>query len=457
MRKAIGVVFRVAGRVGQVSMPLLCAGVLASGIATPARARTAAVDSTATLVTLDNGLKLLLAPDPAATAVNVAAWVDAGVRYERAGAVGISHLVEHITSGGGSAGGADSDRRRIEAEGGSSAAYTAADYTCYSHTVPRAAIETVFRLEAARLAVQPSPAMLEAARTSVREENRARRANPIERSLQALTATAFTRHPYRWPVPGSDSDLERITLDECRAFLRSRYTPDHVLITVVGDFDPTQVQALARRTFGALRTHGEKGAPGDEPERSSPRRATVTSDFGLRLVTAGWTLPPETVDAPALDLIAALLSQGPLSRLNQSLVSSEGGCRLVQAGRDGRRDASVFWALAALEPEADSAAVENRMIDAIESLARTSVGEDELDRARRSLEISLLLGRETVRDCGQALGIAQLVDGDWHAANRRLERLRSLTAADLQKAARELTAARRTVVWLRPPATEGRP
>ena len=437
-------------------MVLAFAGVFGTAVAAPARDPSAPTDSAATVITLANGLDLLLAPDPAATAVNVAAWIDAGVRYERPGIVGISHLVEHITSGGRSGGGADSDRRRIEAEGGSSAAYTAADYTCYSHTVPREAIETVLKLEAARLAIEPTPAMLEAARASVRAENRSRRGNPIERSLQSLSAAAFTKHPYRWPVLGNDRDLESITLEACRAFLRARYTPDHVLITVVGDFDPAQVQALARRTFEPIRTRGENSAAIDEPVPTAPRRATVASDFGLRLLAVGWTIPPAAVDAPTLDLIAAVLSQGPLARLNQDLVSGDGRCRFVQAGRDGRHDATVFWGLAALEPEADSVSVENRLISGIESLAQAPVPDDELSRARRWLELSLLFGRETTRDRGQAFGVAQVVDGDWHVANRRLERLRSLTPADLQKAARALTAARRTVVWLRP-AEGGRP
>src|SRR5512134_2125355 len=99
-------------------------------------------------LTLGNGVRVLLAPDPRAAAVDVAVWVEAGVRYERPGIVGISHLFEHLTSMGVAPGGDDELRRRIAALGGHSAAYTAADFTCYTHTVPRAALESVVRLEA---------------------------------------------------------------------------------------------------------------------------------------------------------------------------------------------------------------------------------------------------------------------------------------------------------------------
>ena len=82
------------------------------------------------------------------------------------------------------------------------------------------------------------------------------------------------------------------------------------------------------------------------------------------------------------------------------------------------------------------------------SLAGEPIGGEELDRARRQLELAILLGRQSARDRGQALGTAQMIAGDWHDADRQLERLRALTPADVQQAAaRTLAAARRTVVW----------
>jgi predicted Zn-dependent peptidase len=46
--------------------------------------------------TLKNGLRLVLVPDPQATAVDVAVWYDAGSRLDRAGKTGLAHLFEHL-------------------------------------------------------------------------------------------------------------------------------------------------------------------------------------------------------------------------------------------------------------------------------------------------------------------------------------------------------------------------
>ena len=84
------------------------------------------------------------------------------------------------------------------------------------------------------------------------------------------------------------------------------------------------------------------------------------------------------------------------------------------------------------------------------------MGEEELDRVRRQEEIGTLLAWQTTRGSAEALGSALLVDGDWHAAALRLERVRRLTPADLQRAAaRVLVGAGRNVLWVvpaKPPA-----
>jgi zinc protease len=404
-------------------------------------------------LTLKNGLRVLLVPDPRATAVDVSVWVQAGVRYERPGKLGISHLAEHLSSRGATPGGADELRRRIEAEGGTTAAYTTADFTCYTHTVPRAALAMVLRLEAGRFGLRPTQAMLDQERAVVREENRARaRANPLERGLQRLYATAFATHPYRWPVLGSDDDLQRITLGECEDFLRTRYTPDQVFIAIVGDFDPDQASDELRRGFEPLRQRGESRTAAAEPEPNGERRAVEGGELQVPMVIVGWRVPTgATGDAPALDLISILLSRGPAARLNLRRVGGEQLSLFAQTGRDRRRDATMFWAAAAARSAGDTAAVERRLLSEIETLATEPVSGEELDRARRQLEVALLLGRQSARDRGQVLGTSQMNAGDWRDADRQLERLRSLTPADLQAAAaRTLIAARRTVVWMSP-------
>ncbi len=406
------------------------------------------------LLTLKNGVRILLVPDPRAAAVSVAVWVEAGVKYERSGLNGISHLAEHLSARGIAAGGERELRRRIEAEGGTTASFTTADFTCFAYAVPRAALERVLQLEAGRFAARPTQAMLEHDREVAREENRVRaRLNPLERPLQHLYATAFATHPYRWPVLGSDEDLARITLKACEEFLRSRYTPDQTLITVVGDFDPDEALGFIRRHIEPIERRGGGRAPpaSREAEPGGERRRVATGDLPVAVLVVGWRVPAGAAgtDAAALDLLSALLSGGPSGRLSSRLVAGEQTCLIARSGRDRQRDATMFWAAATVRPGSDSSAVESGLVGEIEKLAGEPIGGAELDRARRQLEVAVLLGRQSAGGRGQALGTAQMIAGDWREADRQLERLRALTPADLQQAAaRTLAASHRTVVWL---------
>lgn len=421
--------------------------------APPAAAAPAPEAAAPRWLTLKNGARLLLVPDPRAAAVSVGLWVETGVRFERPGIIGLSHLVEHLSARGIAPGGDAEVRRRIEAAGGTSASFTTADFTCFTHTVPRASLEMVLQLEAARFSARPSQAMLDLDRAAVRAENRNRsRLNPLERPLQTLYATAFPTHPYRFPVIGLDEDLGRITLKECQDYLQARYTPARAVFTVVGDFDADEALALARRHLESIPGRGKRddARTAREPEPGGERRHASASDLPVPLLTVGWRVPAGAPDEVAeLELISTLLTGRSASRLARRLIAEQQTCLFARSGRERLRDATLFWAAAALRPGADTAAVESTLVAEIERLASEPVSGEELDRARKQLEVALLVGRQGASDRGQALGAAQMIAGDWHDADRQLERLRALTPADLQRAAaRTLVAARRNVVWM---------
>ena len=129
--------------------------------------------------------------------------------------------------------------------------------------------------------------------------------------------------------------------------------------------------------------------------------------------------------------------------------TAAGQALFARTGRDGQRDATMFWAAAAARPGSDSSAVEAGLVEEVEKLAAEPIGGEEMDRARRQLEVAILLGRQSAEDRGRALGIAHMIEGDWRHADRHLERLRSLTPADVQQAAaRTFAAMSRYARWL---------
>jgi zinc protease len=406
----------------------------------------------ARIVTLRNGLRLLLAPDSLATAVDVAVWYDAGSRHDRAGKTGIAHLFEHLMFGGSSRYGPGEHGRLVREEGGQSGAYAAADFTCFYETLPPDDLELAIRLEADRMTgLRITQKGVDEERRLVAGE-RARNTTEIGRGLERLYAMAFKVHPYRWPVYGLEEDLPRLTLKDCLDFYRAHFGPARAVVTIVGNFDPDQAVAWAKEHFEPLKDSGRPGPPppSEEPQ-TGERRATAPGESPSRILMVGWRVPPRTdPDWPALSVLQALLTRGRAARLDRALVTDQALCLSVQGDMSTRKDGSLFFLAAEVSPRADSAEVEARLFDEVSRVASGPVSAEELERARRQVETSVWFGLPTTRARAQALGNSQILTGDALDLDRQLGRIRTCTAEDLRRAARLLDPARREVLWLMP-------
>ena len=409
-------------------------------------------------VKLDNGLELLLAPDPAAAAVDVAVWYASGTRYERAGQVGIAHLFEHLMFRGATKYGPQQHVRRIAAEGGTFGASTSADYTCFYESLPPEALRLAFDLEADRMSgLRLTQAVLDAERAAIREERARRPGGAVGRGLERLYGVAFADHPYRWPVFGYDADLSKLTLAQAKEWYAAHFGPRNAVITVTGRFDAAEAEAQARKIFGGLSGGRAAAAPAARGSAARAGRASETGETRVALLFLGWRGPGRNdSDAALFPLLANVLGSGEDGRLEQALVGADRTFRSVEAQLDARRDGSMLYAMAAVDPAADTARVEASLAAEVERLAGQPLPDSELTRAKAQAESGILFGWMASRGRAQALGTARMSDGDARAAASQLERIRACTAADLQRAAGKLlTPARRSLVWVRPAATTG--
>ena len=423
-------------------------------MAAPGRA--ADLPAPVTELKLENGLTVLLAPDPAATTVDVAVWYRAGTRWERVGRTGITHLIEGLMFAGSSRFGSGEHRQRIAAAGGTLGTFTTPDYSCFYETVPPPALDLALVLEADRMAsVTLTAATVEAARRQAIAARKASSAEnaPVGQGLRALYALAWAGHPYRWPASGLTGDLPRITLADCIAFHRERYGPGNALVTVVGRFDPAVAEASVRRAFsGVARRPSLPTAP--VATAAAGGRARRNSEAQVPLVFAGWRTPPDSsADGAALEVLARALGSG--HRLERELVQKQRLCLLTQGDLDSRREGGLLFAIAAARPGADTAAVESALLNEVEKLAGEPLQPEELEGAKRQAEAELLMGWQTTRGFAQSLGAARLLDGDVTILERRLAQLRALSAEDVSRvAARVLTPRNRALVWLMPGAAQ---
>jgi len=409
-------------------------------------------------ITLDNGLRLVLAPDPKAAGVDVAVWYDAGSRHDRPGKSGLAHLFEHLMFRGSTHFAEGEHGRLVHAEGGTSGAFATPDFICLYETLPPDALDLAFRLEADRMTgLVLTQQTLDSERRNVATE-RARRASVLSRGLERLYGLAYTSSPYRWPIYGDPADLAKLTLADAQQFYRQHFGPGNAVVTVTGGFEPERAVASARKAFEPLRATGKPAPVTMEKPQTAERRAVDTAGSPARALMVGWRVPPRSDSRwPALDLLSVALARGTGARLYRKLVAEQPLCTSVQGDLESHKDESLLYVTAALLPNADSTEVEKRLLGEIGRLAVEPVSEAELERAKRQLETAVWLPLQTSHGRAQTIGQSVMLAGEPQDFARQLERIRACTASDVMRVAGLLNPALREVLWISPATAGGRP
>ena len=222
--------------------------------------------------TLANGLRVIVKEDHRAPTVASMVWYKAGSMDEFNGTTGVAHVLEHMMFKGTREVPGGEFSRLVAAAGGRENAFTSRDYTAYFQQVHKSQLALAFRLEADRMAnLVISKEEFDKEIRVVMEERRLRTEDqPRALVHEQLMATAFTAHPYRWPVVGWMSDLEAHDLHRRATIGTTRwYAPNNAIVVVVGDVVAKDVFALAEKYFGPVKA---KPLPERKPQDEPPQR-----------------------------------------------------------------------------------------------------------------------------------------------------------------------------------------
>lgn len=405
-----------------------------------------------------NGLEVVLAPDENARAVAYTTWFRVGSsdENEAQGETGLAHLFEHLmfTQTEGAEEG-DFDRR-MEAAGGSSNAMTDVDFTAYVNIIPSKALALAASLEADRmqhLALRPE--QIETERQVVIEERLATTEDNVDGTLDELVLGAsFREHPYRWPVIGHMEHIKKVPQAAVHAFYRRHYGPNNAVLVIAGKFDEAMALDTVAVHYGRL-TSVEVPPRPEVKEQGPVVKARKTIPWPVpadRLALAVGAPSMGHPDRPAFEVMEALLSGGPGSRLNRALVvegelASSAEC---QAHATRASNLLVFWVQ--LRPGKAAAQAEARIEALIEDLAATPVSPPELERAKNRLAMDFWSGLASSEGRAEQLGLFEVATGSYRNLMTRAEAYGGVTAADIQRVAHEYLRKRPRVVAVAVPA-----
>lgn len=320
-------------------------------------------------------------------------------------------------------------------------ATTSADATRYFFDFPSNKLELWMSLESERF-LDPVFREFYEEKDVILEERRMRTENaPVGKMVEAFLETALPGYPYGRPVIGYAEDLYSITREDIDTFFETYYTPDRMIIAIVGDVDTAEVQRLAEIYFGRF------------PKRTSPPLLnptppvqTETKEITLELASEPWHWegfhrPPIThPDNQVYQAIASLLADGRTSRLYQALIE-DGQLALdigVANSFPGDRFSNLFLIYAPTAPGRTVEEVAAAMDAEIERLKTEPISDQELDRLKTQARANLL--RVLASNDGMAMLLPEYEakTGSWTNLFEELKAIEAITAEDIQRVAQDM-------------------
>jgi zinc protease len=390
---------------------------------------------------LANGATLYAIRDTGTATASVNIWYDVGQRDDPPGRGGFAHLFEHLMfkttrnlPGG--------VLETVNAMGGNTNASTLFDYTDYYITVPANELEGMLWLEGERLRnLVVDEKSFRSERDVVKEELRQRiLSQPYGRILyMLLPAFTFDGHPYARPIGGSIADLDHAELADVRAFHEAYYRPDNAVFVVSGNFDPAKLDAWADRYIGSIAKPG-RAIPRD-PAKGKPVAARTIDAYAPNVpfpaLAAAWRAPfADDPDAAGIDLVEAILTRGASSRLRRTLVDEKGIASAITSYNLPARDGHAFAVVVTLAKDRELTEAEAALASELKRLRDEPLGAAELGAAKNGLFGDALAARETARGRAYELGGGAALTGDPSLTDKRLDIIRRMTPADVQRIAK---------------------
>lgn len=395
---------------------------------------------------LKNGLHVIVQEDHRAPTVAHMVWYRAGSMDEVNGTTGVAHVLEHMMFKGTKTLKPGEFSARVAALGGRENAFTARDYTAYFQQVHRSRLADVMALEADRMHhLILSKEEYDKEIQVVMEERRWRTEDRAQsRVYEAFMAAMYQAHPYRVPTIGWLSDLQSMTYLDAQQWYKTWYAPNNATLIVTGDVKPEEVRQLAEKTYGKLKSQPlPQRKPQTEPAQQGVRRIEVKAPAENAYVIMGYHVPRLSQVAGdeepyALDVLAAVLDGYPGARLNSTLVRQQRVADQAGAGYDLIARGPAAFVLDGTPAEGKTTTdVEAALKSELRHIAEHGVSEQELTRVKTQLIASQVYKRDSIFGQAMEIGSYEMSGFSWRDTDRVLEKLKAVTAAQVQAVARK--------------------
>jgi zinc protease len=385
-----------------------------------------------------NGLKLLLFPDQSKPTVTVNVTYFVGSRHEGYGETGMAHLLEHMLFKGTPS--RPDIWKLLQDHGAEFNGTTWYDRTNYYEELPSSPENLLFaiELEADRMLNSSIAAEKLAKEFSVvRNEFEMGENDPSTVLEEKVYSVAYQWHNYGKSTIGSRSDIERVPVDNLRAFYKRFYQPDNAMVVVAGKFDEAKALELVSKTFGSMPkpTRVLNTTWTEEPVQDGERNVVLRRTGDVSVVSAAYHgVAGADADWLAEDALADVLTNKPSGRLYKALVE-KGLASEVFGVVYPTAEPGLIYLGAKVRPGGAPEKVRETLLKVIEGVAANPITEAEVDRWRARSQKEFDLALTNTAQIGVSLSDWAAM-GDWRLFFLTRDRLKTVKAADVTRVAK---------------------
>lgn len=405
---------------------------------------------------LENGMKVLLFPDPSSPKVTVNLTLLVGSRHEGYGETGMAHLLEHMLFKGTPT--HQNIPKELQARGAQFNGTTWYDRTNYYETLPASEdnLEFALKMEADRMMNSYVKAEdLASEMTVVRNEFERGENSPARMLMQKVMASAFEWHNYGKSTIGNRADIERVPVNRLKEFYKKYYQPDNAVLIVAGKFDQAEALTLINKYFGTIprpeRTLDQTYT--EEPPQEGERVITLRRIGEVPSVGVVYHIPAAAhKDMAALDVLESTLTDDPSGVLYQALVKTKKASS-VSGSIFALHDPGVLRLMVEIVKGNDPQVILGILFDTLDKVREDGISPENVARAKEKL----LKQYEQAENNSSRLAVELsewVAMGDWRLRFLYRDALEKVTPEDVKRVADEYLKPNNRTVGIFEPVKE---
>ncbi len=337
---------------------------------------------------LNNGLRVLLFPDPSKATITVNVTYLVGSRMEGYGETGMAHLLEHMVFKGSTK--HPNIPQELTSHGAGPNGSTWYDRTNYFETVSATDENLNWALDLESDRMVNSFIKNEDLQTEfsvVRNEFEAGENDPSGVLMERIYSTAYLWHNYGKSTIGSKEDIEKVPIDNLKAFYKKYYQPDMAVLTVAGKIDEQKTLALVNKYFGAIPkpTRKIQEPYTVEPAQDGERSVTLRRVGDVQVAACGYHICAGShPDYAATDVLQEILTNTPSGRLYKALVESKKASSIYGFSLPSKDPGYMYFGV---EVPKDKSLddVQKTMFDLLDNMKNNPATAEETQRAKDNI------------------------------------------------------------------------